>query len=90
VYLPEAKRKPLARCVALSGKTHRQIAAEVGWQSHAMISHLIKGRKNSLSADSAVLLAKALEVDVTDLFVTELSQSPGQSVAGRERKERAA
>jgi hypothetical protein len=55
-----------------------------------MISHLIKGRKNTLSSDSAVLLAKALEVDVTDLFVTELSQSPVQTASGRERKGRAA
>lgn len=81
VYLPEQKRKPLARCVALSGKTHRQIAAEVGWQSHSMLSHLIKGRKNSVSNDSATLLCKALSVDVSDLFVVELSRSASDSVS---------
>lgn len=81
VYLPEAKRKPLARCVALSGKTHRQIAAETGWQSHAMLSHLIKGRKNSVTLESATLLCNALSVRVDDLFVVELSQKPEQNVA---------
>jgi len=85
VYLPEAKRKPLARCVALSGKTHRQIAAEVGWTSHAMISHLIKGRKNSVKNDSATLLCKALSVDVSDLFVVELSRVAEQPVAKHTR-----
>lgn len=84
VYLPEAKRKPLARCVALSGKTHRQIAAETDWRSHAMLSHLISGRKNSVSLESATLLCRALSVRVDDLFVVDLYQPAEQPASKHE------
>lgn len=74
VYMPPENRKKLAKLIVLQGTSYRQLAAASGYASHAMIVHLIKGRKNGVTLDAATKMTRFLGVDLFDLFVPRSSQ----------------
>lgn len=72
-------RKRLAKLLLIQEISQRELAYRIGWKSHGMIGHLIAGRKNGVTAESANAIAKVLGVDVSDLFLTELSSDSRQA-----------
>jgi hypothetical protein len=65
-------RKRLARLLVIQEISHRQLAGACGWKSHGMVGHLIAGRRVGVEKDAALVIAKVLGVDVSDLFLTEI------------------
>lgn len=86
VYLPPENRKKLAKAIVFADSSYRQLADAVGWKSHSMVTALISGRKNSVKNDNALLIARHLEVDVNDLFVTRLSHETRHPVASAKKR----
>lgn len=74
-------RREMARLIKHQRKSHRQIAMAVGWKSHGMVGHLLAGRKTGVTPDKALLLARYLSCDVSDLFVTKLSTDAPRKAA---------
>lgn len=70
-------RKRLAKLLLIQEISHRQLADAIGWKSHGMIGHLIAGRRNGVDPASAVAMARYLGVELSDLFVTEMSTKIG-------------
>lgn len=71
-------RKRLAKLLLIQGVSHRQLAAACGWKSHGMVAHLISGRRNGVDPKAAVIIARTLGVDVSDLFLTEIPENRRQ------------
>jgi hypothetical protein len=81
MLMDDKGRKRLGTLMLIQEKSHRQVAKAAGWDSHAMVGHLLKGRKHGVSSDSALALARYFGVPVHELFVTKLSDDTGQKVA---------
>lgn len=76
-------RKRLAKLLLIQGVSHRELATACGWKSHGMVSHLISGRRNGVDPTAAIIIAKTLGVDLSDLFLTEIPADRCQRATGR-------
>lgn len=65
-----AKLKTLRTLRESAGKTQRSLAAEAGC-SHGFIAHLEAGQAVRCKDETAIRIAEALGVPVTDLFVLD-------------------
>lgn len=59
--------------------TRRELAALVGWKSHAYLNKLYKGDAKTLRPEPAVRMAKFLGERVDHLFVTKVSDGAAQN-----------
>lgn len=75
-------RKRFAKLLLIQGVTHRELAKAVGWKSHGMICQLLSGDRAGVKPDKALGIAAYLGVDVSDLFLTEMSSNT-RHAAGR-------
>lgn len=71
-------RKRLARLMIVQDVSHRELARVAGWKSHTMIHQLINGQRSSCKTDPANAIAKYLGVEVSDIFLTQLSSDAQQ------------
>lgn len=85
MYLPPENRKKLKKVIAIEGSTYRKVAAAAGWNGPSMVAHLVSGRRNSVKDQVALKIAKHLDVDVNDLFVTKLSHDDAQPAPAAKR-----
>jgi hypothetical protein len=63
--------------------TRRELAALVGWKSHAYLNKLYKGEAKTLKPEPAVRMARFLGERVDHLFVTKVSDVPAHNASGQ-------
>jgi hypothetical protein len=81
-------RKKLSRLLIMDDDaSHRKLAEACGWKSHAMVGHLISGRKVGVSPTAALSMCAFFDVEVGDFFVVE---KPTKSCVAPKRNGRAA
>lgn len=62
----------LAALIKSKGST-REASTAIGWKSHTFLQRLMRGEVKTLSTDSALLLARYLQVHPDVLFLTKVS-----------------
>lgn len=70
--------KKLKRLMIVQDVSQRELAKIAGWKSHSYLGRLMAGKVKTLSTDPALRIAHELGVGVEDLFLTKVSDIPGQ------------
>lgn len=79
VYMYLIDRKRLARTMKVQKVTARQLSQVAGWRSHTYLQRLLKGEVNTLRPEPAVRIAAFLGMDLSDLFMSKLSNVSAHS-----------
>jgi len=87
VYMRLKDPKALARLITIKGVSNRQAAFAAGWKSHSYMHRLLQGKAKSCRPEAALRLAEFLEVEVGDIFLTQLSGQSEHYVKDREQNE---
>lgn len=71
--------RKLARLAVIQDKSHRDIAAALGWSSHSYVGRIMRGKVRTIDPEAAVRMAHLFGVAVDDLFLTRSSRTPGRN-----------
>lgn len=81
MYLSDKGRKRLATLMLIQERSHRDLAKAAGWSSAAHVGHLLKGRRNGVTPESAIAIARYLGVPVHEIFTPKVPAVDRQKVA---------
>jgi transcriptional regulator with XRE-family HTH domain len=83
-------RRKLARLMATEDVSGRELARLVGYTSHTYMQRLLRGEVKRWPPAVAALVAQRLGVDVSTLFLTEVTTNTGHFRQAQKRPARAA